>query len=81
MEREDKFLEYSIREHRKTTYKRYLDIFNNFEKFVGSKREFILVSQIDGINQLFKHYRARLVSPYTVNLELRGLRAFSRSKA
>ena len=77
LEFKEKFLDYCSKEHRKSTYTRYLDIFNNFEKYIGPEKETLFLGQIDRtlINS-FKHHRARLVSPYTVNLELRGLRAF-----
>lgn len=77
LEFKEKYLDFCQKENRRTTYKRYLDVFNNFEKFIGDRKSNLFISQIDrDLLNSFKHHRVRMVSPYTVNLELSGLRAF-----
>jgi integrase len=77
LEFKDKYLEYCSKENRPSTHARYITIFKDFEKFLGARTNIIFISQIDrDLINSYKHTRAREVSPHTVNIELRGLRAF-----
>lgn len=72
-----KYMEYCRKENRKGTYDRYVTIFKDFERYLGERVKTLFLSQIDrDLVNSYKHHRARLVSAHTVNIELRGLRAF-----